>query len=101
MANTQSLREAFSIMGAEQREEYLDHLERVVDAHNANHEWHDKNKASLAKRRAEVLAMPLPRNTCPGCFMAIYDGAAEDGYCTDCNPKLASVRHDGDNHEKG
>lgn len=29
----------------------------------------------------------LPRNTCPGCFSAIYDGAADQGWCCDCFPK--------------
>lgn len=46
----------------------LDELEKRVDAFVANAEWHAKNNAWLAKERAKVLAMPLPRNTCPGCF---------------------------------
>lgn len=67
-------------------ERELEALEKRVEAHNRNYEWHEQNKAYLAAARARVLAMPLPRNECPGCFMAIYEGAAKDGWCTDCNP---------------
>jgi len=37
-----------------------------------------------AKHRQKVLAMPLPRNECPGCFCRIYDEAAKQGWCADC-----------------
>lgn len=57
----------------------------------------DKHKAvmadvrkSVAKNRAKALAKPLPRNECPGCFSAIYDGAAEQGWCTNCYPRRDS-----------
>lgn len=36
------------------------------------------------------LGMP-PRNTCPGCHSAIYDGAREQGWCTDCMPPEIEV----------
>ena len=58
-------------------------LERRVDAHLELvriQEW-------CAKHRSEVLSMPIPRNECPGCFQTIYDDAAKDGWCWDCNPK--------------
>jgi hypothetical protein len=72
------------------RERELDALEARIEAHNRNYEWHQQNNAYLAKERAKVLAMPLPRNTCPGCFCAIYDLAAKDGWCLDCDPNEAS-----------
>lgn len=34
---------------------------------------------------ARSLKMP-PRDECPGCHAAIYDGAREQGWCTDCIP---------------
>lgn len=34
---------------------------------------------------AASLKMP-PRNKCPGCHSAIYDGAREQGWCADCLP---------------
>jgi uncharacterized protein YceH (UPF0502 family) len=34
---------------------------------------------------AARLSMP-PRDKCPGCHSAIYDGAREQGWCTDCMP---------------
>lgn len=37
--------------------------------------------------RRRALEQPLPRNECPGCFSAIYDGAAKQGWCCDCMPK--------------
>jgi hypothetical protein len=64
------------------REEYEQDLERKVDAQNELgrvQEW-------VAAHRAKVLAMPIPRNECPGCFSAIYELAAADGWCWDCNP---------------
>jgi hypothetical protein len=57
-------------------ERYLDELEKRIEAHNLNAEWHERNNAYLALLRAKYLAEPLPRSTCPGCFSAIYDGAA-------------------------
>lgn len=47
----------------------------------------DRVKATVLKNRKETLAMPKPRNTCPGCFSSIYDGAAKRGWCCDCFPK--------------
>ena len=44
----------------------------------------------VANHRREVLALPIPRNECPGCFSAIYDGAAEQGWCTNCYPRRDS-----------
>jgi hypothetical protein len=60
-------------------------LEQRVDAHLELvriQEWCEQH-------RKKVLAMPLPRNECPGCFSAIHDGAALDGWCWDCNPSRA------------
>lgn len=38
------------------------------------------------------LSMP-PRDKCPGCCSAIYDGAREQGWCTDClPPEIATLR---------
>jgi hypothetical protein len=34
---------------------------------------------------AASLRMP-PRDKCPGCHSAIYNGAREQGWCTDCMP---------------
>lgn len=39
---------------------------------------------------AASLHMP-PRDTCPGCHSAIYDGAREQGWCTDCMPPEIEV----------
>lgn len=66
----------------------LDELERNVEAHLELvriKEW-------CAGHRRKVLAMPTPRNECPGCFVTIYDGAAEQGWCCDCYPHRA--RHE-------
>lgn len=73
-------------------ERYYAELERRVDAQNElGHikEW-------VAAHRTKVLAMPIPRNECPGCFSVIYDLAAADGWCWDCNP---SRRTTGDKGE--
>lgn len=43
----------------------------------------------VAAHRREALAKPIPRNECPGCFSAIYEGAAEQGWCCDCMPQRA------------
>ena len=43
----------------------------------------------VRKSRRRVLALPIPRNKCPGCFSAIYDSAAEQGWCCDCYPRRA------------
>jgi hypothetical protein len=62
--------------------DYFTELDRRIDAHNELvkvREWCERH-------RKEVLAMPLPRNECPGCFITIYDLAAKDGWCTNCNP---------------
>jgi ribosomal protein L37AE/L43A len=63
----------------------LDELERRVDAHLELIRLGEV----VRQNRVKVLAQPIPRNTCPGCFMAIYDGAAEQGWCCDCHPKRA------------
>jgi hypothetical protein len=55
-------------------------LERKVRAHRILQVIHWR----VAKLRRAALAKPLPRNECPGCFAAIYDGAAEQGWCCDC-----------------
>lgn len=39
---------------------------------------------------AASLSMP-PRKECPGCRSAIYDGAREQGWCTDCMPPEIEV----------
>lgn len=41
----------------------------------------------VRRNRRKVLALSIPRHTCPGCFAAIYDGAAEQGWCCDCYPQ--------------
>lgn len=74
-----------------QQEHELEAMEKRIEAHNRNYEFHKANDAYLSAARARVLAMPLPRNECPGCFSAIYDLAAKDGWCTDCNPALRRV----------
>lgn len=84
-----SLREAFDIMEREQREDYLDHLERKIEAHNANHDEIERITAYINAERRAILDGPQPRDTCPGCFSAIYDGAAKQGWCCDCMPKRA------------
>lgn len=38
----------------------------------------------VRKARRVALRQPIPRSTCPGCFSAIYEGAAEQGWCCDC-----------------
>ena len=49
-----------------------------------------KVQASIAKRvdsiRKQLLRKLPPRDKCPGCFVAIYDRARKDGWCTGCNP---------------
>lgn len=40
----------------------------------------------VRKARRGALRRPIPRHTCPGCFSAIYEGAAEQGWCCDCYP---------------
>jgi hypothetical protein len=66
---------------------YLDDLEKRVNAHVLNHEIWEKIKRDHAALRRTLLAEGPPRSTCPGCFSAIYDGAAEQGWCCDCMPK--------------
>jgi uncharacterized protein YceH (UPF0502 family) len=39
---------------------------------------------------AASLSMP-PRDKCPGCHSAIYDGARAQGWCTDCMPPEIDV----------
>lgn len=60
----------------------LDQLERNVDAWNHLQEMIARVKAN----RLKELAKPIPRNTCPGCFSSIHDGAAAQGWCCDCYP---------------
>ena len=68
----------------------LDELGRNVDAWNHLQEIIARVKAN----RLEELAKPIPRNTCPGCFSAIYYGAAAQGWCCDCYPIRDSyMRH--------
>lgn len=51
-------------------------------------------QARVSESRRKALAKPIPRNECPGCFAAIYDGAAKQGWCTNCYPLRASYeRH--------
>lgn len=63
----------------------LQQLERNVRAHRIM----QVVKWRVRKARRRELAKPIPRNVCPGCFAAIYDGAAEQGWCCDCYPKRA------------
>lgn len=84
-----STRECFDIMAREQREEYLDHMERRVNAHVAHHEEMERIGAYLNAERRAILDGPRPRDICPGCFATIYDGAAKQGWCCDCMPKRA------------
>lgn len=63
----------------------LDELERNVYAI----EQFQEIVAQVAENRRKALALPIPRNTCPGCFSAIYEGAAEQGWCCDCFKRRA------------
>ncbi len=56
----------------EQNMKAMEHFEEVLER--------------VKKNRLEALALPIPRNTCPGCFSAIYEGAAAQGWCCDCFP---------------
>lgn len=60
----------------------LDELERNVEAqrHLQVMVWR------VRKARRAALRLSIPRRTCPGCFAAIYEGAAEQGWCCDCFP---------------
>lgn len=69
-------------------------LERRVDAHlelARVQEW-------CSQHRWEVLARPLPRDECPGCFSTIYDLAAADGWCWVCNPTRRKADSRGASH---
>lgn len=48
----------------------------------------------VRKARRVALRQPIPRSTCPGCFSAIYEGAAEQGWCCDCFPKRQHYERD-------
>lgn len=49
---------------------------------------------------AASLKMP-PRDKCPGCFLAIYDDAAMQGWCTDCYPpEIDVLRRERDQQER-
>lgn len=68
----------------------LDELERNVRAI----EHFQTLMAQVSANRRKALALPIPRNKCPGCFAAIYEGAAAQGWCCDCWPLRASYeRH--------
>jgi len=41
---------------------------------------------TLTVRNVERPVSEFEGKTCPGCKMAIYDKAADDGWCTDCDP---------------
>ena len=72
------------------------HCDRGHDLMKEYQAWcdeEDKKKAVLQQtqqwvddHRRKSLAKPIPRNECPGCFSIIYDGAAEQGWCTNCWP---------------
>ena len=68
-------------------EEYLDALEKRIDAHNANVAARQEIDAYLKDARTAILRQPIPRDQCAGCFSAIYDGAAAQGWCCDCYPQ--------------
>jgi hypothetical protein len=70
----------------------LDELEHNVEAHLEL----VRVQAWCAGHRRKVLAMPIPRNECPGCFSTIYDGAAEQGWCCDCYQQRARYTDIGD-----
>lgn len=59
---------------------YPDPLERKVRGHRILQVtvWR------VRKARRTALRLPIPRHTCPGCFSAIYQGAAAQGWCCDC-----------------
>ena len=68
----------------------LDELERNVEAI----EHFQELQARVSANRRKALALPIPRRTCPGCFSAIYEGAAAQGWCCDCWPMRESYeRH--------
>lgn len=60
----------------------LEELERNIQSMEIFHAVCVK----VRDERAKVLARPIPRNECPGCFSAIHDGAAKLGWCLDCHP---------------
>ena len=68
----------------------LEELEANVSAV----EYFQELQARVSESRRKVLAQPIPRSTCPGCFSAIYDDAAKAGWCGDCEPLRPSYeRH--------
>lgn len=68
----------------------LDELETNVEAHRHLQVmvWR------VRKARRKALATSLPRRKCPGCFSAIYEGAADQGWCCDCFPKRKHYEQD-------
>ncbi len=46
------------------------------------------NAVLFLLERAESTPGESKVKTCPGCHSAIYDDAAKNGWCTDCNPNL-------------
>lgn len=65
------------------RERELDALEKRIHGHRIL----QVVRRQVRRIRAKYLALPIPRGTCPGCFSAIYDGAAKQGWCCNCFPQ--------------
>jgi len=85
MASGSTLQRVSCDRGQALMKEYFDWCERQ-DAAEAEMK---RVRSEVEKIRRAALALPLPRNKCPGCFSAIYDGAAEQGWCCDCYPQRA------------
>lgn len=72
---------------SDEQTRYLDEMEKRINAHILNSEIWDQINRDHAAIRRELLAEGPPRDTCPGCFSAIYEGAARQGWCLDCIPR--------------
>jgi hypothetical protein len=64
----------------------LDELERNI----SSVEQFQEICAQVDANRRRELAKPIPRDTCPGCFSPIYEGAAAQGWCCNCFPTRQS-----------
>lgn len=69
-----------------QSEEAIAALEKRIGSHIEFEEEMERITAHLNEERRRLLDNPAPRGTCPGCFAAIYEGAAAQGWCMDCLP---------------
>ena len=63
---------------------------REVDDGSDAAEEHDADMTRGPFAGDPIRDYPQAVVTCPGCKSAIYDDAARDGWCTDCNPANVS-----------